>query len=48
MKKLFLISIVFGIVISIASCDYDDSNDIDFITPNDSTETGAAPKNIPN
>ena len=39
MKKTILISILFCIITCLASCDYDDSNDIDILTPNDSTET---------
>lgn len=31
---------VFSAILVMASCDYDDSNDIDIIKPNDSTETG--------
>lgn len=40
MKKIVGIISVFGAILCIASCDYDDSNDIDIIKPNDSTETG--------
>ncbi|SHJ80636.1 hypothetical protein SAMN04488007_1509 [Maribacter aquivivus] len=47
MKKLLYISLI-GISITImASCDYDDSNDIDILTPNDTTETGMTIKKLP-
>lgn len=45
MKKILLLGIVLASVIGIGSCDYDDSNDLDVITPNDSTETGIALNN---
>lgn len=40
MKKILVILFIVSLVTTIASCDYDDSNDIDILTPNDSTETG--------
>lgn len=40
MKKILLVGIVLIGVIALSSCNYDDSNDIDIITPNDSTQTG--------
>lgn len=40
MRKLFCAGIFLYGLIAISSCDYDDSNDIDIITPNDSTQTG--------
>ncbi|MCK5440540.1 MAG: hypothetical protein KAJ23_01490 [Maribacter sp.] len=40
MRKLFCVGILLYGLIAISSCDYDDSNDIDIITPNDSTQTG--------
>ncbi|MBD0850725.1 hypothetical protein [Maribacter arenosus] len=40
MKKIVLIGMVLASVITMGSCDYDDSNDIDIIAPNDSTQTG--------
>ena len=40
MRKLFFaVLLLFGII-CISSCDYDDSNDLDIITPNDSTQIG--------
>ncbi|WP_423998026.1 hypothetical protein [Maribacter sp. IgM3_T14_3] len=46
MKKL-LYTLLIGVSITIlASCDYDDSNDIDILTPNDTTETGVTIKNL--
>ncbi|WP_158306079.1 hypothetical protein [Maribacter sp. HTCC2170] len=38
MKKLFFIGILLYAIICMSSCDYDDSNDLDVITPNDSIE----------
>lgn len=40
MKKILLILFLISAITTIASCDYDDSNDIDILTPNDTTETG--------
>lgn len=40
MKKIVGIFILTTTLICVASCDYDDSNDIDIIKPNDTTETG--------
>ena len=34
-------------IIALSSCDYDDSDDIDFITPNDSTATGIFESELP-
>ena len=46
MKKTILITILLCAITCLASCDYDDSNDIDILTPNDSTETTIEFKNI--
>ena len=47
MKKL-LFTLLIGLSITIlASCDYDDSNDIDILVPNDTTETGVEIKKLP-
>ncbi|WP_299796930.1 hypothetical protein [uncultured Maribacter sp.] len=47
MKKL-LYTLLIGISITgLASCDYDDSNDIDILVPNDTTETGVTIKKLP-
>lgn len=46
MKKLYTLFIVVSTIV-LASCDYDDSNDIDILTPNDTTETGAVIKKLP-
>ena len=40
MKKILLALVLFGSILAMSSCDYDDSNDIDVITPIDSTATG--------
>ena len=40
MKKLFFAILLLIGIICISSCDYDDSNDLEVITPNDSTQTG--------
>jgi hypothetical protein len=47
MKKLALSFVVMAGIIALSSCDYDDSNDIDFITPNDSTATGMVESELP-
>lgn len=39
MKKILCIGIVMLSIIGMSSCDYDDSNDIDLINPNDSTQS---------
>ncbi|MEO9892204.1 hypothetical protein [Aurantibacter sp.] len=36
MKKALAIFIIFTAIVCISSCDYDDSNDIDVLTPHDS------------
>ncbi len=40
MKKIVFTILVLGAIIAMSSCDYDDSNDIDVLSPNDSTATG--------
>jgi len=40
MKKILFALVILGSIIAMSSCDYDDSNDIDVLTPNDSTATG--------
>ncbi|MGC1514987.1 MAG: hypothetical protein WA810_05375 [Maribacter sp.] len=47
MKKLLSVLGLF-LVLIIASCDYDDSNDIDYLTPNDSTDAKVSPAELPN
>jgi hypothetical protein len=42
MKKLLFIAILFIAVIGMSSCDYDDSNDIDILKPNDTTQAKSA------
>ncbi|WP_405380691.1 hypothetical protein [Maribacter sp. LLG6340-A2] len=39
MKKFLFTLMIISMVSVIGSCDYDDSNDIDYIIPNDSTST---------
>lgn len=39
MKKLMYIGLVLLATVGMSSCDYDDSNDIDFIMPNENPET---------
>lgn len=46
MKKIIYTIIILGIIIAMSSCDYDDSNDIDVLKPNDSTATGITPTNF--
>lgn len=38
MKKVLAVFLVFGAIIAMGSCDYDDSNDIDVLNPNDSIQ----------
>ncbi|WP_437371809.1 hypothetical protein [Maribacter litoralis] len=47
MKKLFYALLTVISITVLASCDYDDSNDIDILVPNDTTETGVTIKKIP-
>ncbi|TDS16607.1 hypothetical protein DFQ03_1088 [Maribacter caenipelagi] len=47
MKKLLYVFLIGVSITVLASCDYDDSNDIDILTPNDTTETGVAIKKLP-
>lgn len=47
MKKLFTILILTATLIWASGCDYDDSNDIDILKPNDSTETNIDIREIP-
>lgn len=47
MKKIVGIFILTTTLICLASCDYDDSNDIDILTPNDSTDTSTLIKELP-
>ncbi|QLG46130.1 hypothetical protein [Costertonia aggregata] len=46
MKKIFVLAVLLGFLIAIASCDYDDSNDIDIIIPNDTTQSSVAQKKL--
>ncbi|ASV29334.1 hypothetical protein CJ263_03365 [Maribacter cobaltidurans] len=48
MKKLTVVTFVVLGIFAASSCDYDDSNDIDILIPNDSTETGIEARKIPN
>ncbi|MEP2688245.1 hypothetical protein [Maribacter dokdonensis] len=47
MKKVIYAIILSCSITIMASCDYDDSNDIDILTPNDTIETGAVIKKLP-
>ncbi len=47
MKKLLYAVLLTGFIILANSCDYDDSNDIDILKPNDSTETGITSRELP-
>ena len=38
MKKILWVGLLLISIIGMGSCNYDDSNDIDIIIPNDSTE----------
>ncbi len=39
MRKLICVGLILAMIIAIGSCSYDDSNDLDVLTPNDSTQT---------
>ncbi|WP_157486446.1 hypothetical protein [Maribacter forsetii] len=47
MKKLLYTLLIAISTTVLASCDYDDSNDIDILVPNDTTETGITIKKLP-
>jgi len=47
MKRILFVFLIYISITAMASCDYDDSNDIDILTPNDTTETGVAIKKLP-
>jgi hypothetical protein len=38
MKKFLAVLLMFGAIIAVSSCNYDDSNDIDVLNPNDSIQ----------
>ncbi|WP_165776615.1 hypothetical protein [Maribacter sp. 4G9] len=40
MKKVVAILLIFSGILAVSSCDYDDSNDLDILRPNDSTQNG--------
>ena len=39
MKKILWIGLIMISIIGMSSCDYDDSNDLDILNPNDSTQS---------
>lgn len=39
MKKTLIVLCILGAILGMSSCEYDDSNDIDVLTPHDSTST---------
>ncbi len=39
MKKIAFVVLTFLAIVVMSSCDYDDSNDIDVLNPNDTTQT---------
>lgn len=39
MRKLIYVGLILTMITGIGSCNYDDSNDLDVLTPNDSTQT---------
>lgn len=39
MRKLIYVGLILAMIMAIGSCSYDDSNDLDVLTPNDSTQT---------
>ena len=46
MKKILFVGLLLAGFIGMGSCDYDDSNDIDLIIPNDSTEAKNSTQNL--
>ncbi|MEP2239869.1 MAG: hypothetical protein ABJI22_15980 [Maribacter sp.] len=47
MKKFLYAFLICISITAMASCDYDDSNDIDILVPNDTTETGVTINKLP-
>ncbi len=47
MKKTISYILLIAFVAIINSCEYDDSNDIDILKPNDSTSTGVTVPDLP-
>ncbi|MFX0555270.1 hypothetical protein ACOCEA_00635 [Maribacter sp. CXY002] len=47
MKKLFFAILITGSIMLANSCEYDDSNDIDILKPNDSTDTAITVRELP-
>lgn len=47
MKKIIYLFSIFSSIVLMASCDYDDSNDIDILKPIDSTETSIEIRELP-
>lgn len=45
MKRLLLSLVLMAGIIVLSSCDYDDSNDIDILTPTDTTATSVVDTN---
>lgn len=45
MKKILWIGLVLISIVGASSCDYDDSNDIDVLKPNDSTQSQVIDQN---
>ena len=41
MKKLLFTALLLIAIVGMSSCDYDDSNDIDVLKPNDTTQTNS-------
>jgi hypothetical protein len=39
MRKLIYVGLILAIITCVGSCSYNDSNDLDVLTPNDSTQT---------
>ena len=47
MKNKITLLFMISFIISVSSCDYDDSNDIDILKPNDSTATAILVPELP-
>ncbi|MEB8344917.1 hypothetical protein OO010_02590 [Flavobacteriaceae bacterium KMM 6898] len=47
MRKILAVSFVFSAIVAMSSCNYDDSNDIDVLNPNDSIKGSSYETKMP-
>ena len=47
MKKVLAVFMVFSAIVAMDSCDYDDSNDIDVLNPNDTIQGSSYKTKMP-